>query len=301
MEKAWTAPVAQDQAAEEAKRRRRIAYRIRRAFAYIFLTALAIGFAVPFLWLISTSLKPPPQIFKLPPQWIPNPFVWQNYYKAVTAIPFFLYLKNTLYIALFNVIASVISCSMVAYGFSIVKWPGRDTLFMVVIATLMIPYVVLLIPTFIIFKNLGWINTPHPLTVPALFGSAFFIFLLRQFYLSIPEDLTDAARIDGANDLQIYWNIVLRLSRPALMVVALFTFMWNWNDFLGPMLLLHKPEMMTAPLALVAFQGSSRVAPKYSMLFAGSVLSTLPLIILFFLFQRRLIAGIMSGAIKGGG
>lgn len=297
MEKAWTAPVAQDQAAEEAKRRRRIAYRIRRAFAYIFLTALAIGFAVPFLWLISTSLKPPPQIFKLPPQWIPNPFVWQNYYKAVTAIPFFLYLKNTLYIALFNVIASVISCSMVAYGFSIVKWPGRDTLFMVVIATLMIPYVVLLIPTFIIFKNLGWINTPHPLTVPALFGSAFFIFLLRQFYLSIPEDLTDAARIDGANDLQIYWNIVLRLSRPALMVVALFTFMWNWNDFLGPLIYLSEKEQLTLAIGLYGFQG--RAGTQWGPMMAAATIMIAPIIILFFFTQKTFIQGITLTGIKG--
>ena len=218
--------------ASKLKTRHRRRVTIERFFSYVLLIVLALLFSVPFLWLISTSLKPPDQVFKLPPEWIPHPFAWANYLKAVTAIPFFLYLKNTIYIALFNVIASIISCSLVAYGFSIIRWPGRDTVFMVVVATLMIPYAVLIIPTFIIFKNLGWINTPNPLTIPALTGNAFFIFLLRQFFMTIPEDLSDAARIDGAGDLDIYWHIVLRLSRPALAVVALFTFMGNWNDCL---------------------------------------------------------------------
>jgi multiple sugar transport system permease protein len=233
----------------------------------------------------------------LPPQYIPNPFVWSNYQKAVTTIPFFLYLKNTLYIALFNVVASVIACSMVAYGFGIVRWPGRDVLFMIVIATLMIPYVVLLIPTFIIFKYLGWINTPNPLTIPALTGNAFFIFLLRQFYMTIPEDLTDAARIDGASDLQIYWNIVLRLSRPALMVVALFTFMWNWNDFLGPLIYLSDQSQQTLAIGLYGFV--SRAGTQWGPLMAAATIMISPIIVLFFFTQKTFIQGITLTGIKG--
>ncbi len=280
-----------------AKRQKQVLHTLKRVFVYAALTALAIAFSTPFIWLISTSLKLPAQLFKIPPQWIPDPFVWSNYHKAVTTIPFFLYAKNTLYIALFNVIASVISCSMVAYGFSIVRWPGRDALFLVVIATLMIPYVVLLIPTFIIFKNLGWINTPNPLTIPALAGNAFFIFLLRQFYMTIPEDLTDAARIDGANDLQIYWNIALRLARPALMVVALFTFMWNWNDFLGPLIYLSDQSQQTLAIGLYGFIG--RAGTQWGPLMAAATIMIAPIIILFFFTQKTFIQGITLTGIKG--
>jgi multiple sugar transport system permease protein len=169
--------IEQVQPVESTRRRISVTRLLKRGFVYIALIVIAVAFSIPFLWLVSTSLKPPPQIFKLPPEWIPNPIVWSNYLKAVTAIPYFLYAKNTLVIALFNVVASVIACSMVAYGFAIVRWPGRDTLFMIVVATLMIPYVVLLIPTFVIFSKLGWVNTFYPLTIPALTGNAFFIFL----------------------------------------------------------------------------------------------------------------------------
>ncbi len=286
-----------DATQEATRRRHRAIHILKRGVIYLALTLLAIGFSIPFLWLISTSLKPPVQLFKVPPEWIPNPFVWSNYQKAVTTIPFFLYLKNTVYIALFNVVASVIACSMVAYGFGIVRWPGRDVLFMIVIATLMIPYVVLLIPTFIIFKNLGWINTPNPLTIPALTGNAFFIFLLRQFYMTIPEDLTDAARMDGANDLQIYWNIVLRLSRPALMVVALFTFMWNWNDFLGPLIYLSDRSQQTLAIGLYGFM--SRAGTQWGPLMAAATIMITPIIILFFFTQKTFIQGITLTGIKG--
>ncbi|PMP73041.1 MAG: sugar ABC transporter ATP-binding protein, partial [Roseiflexus castenholzii] len=186
----------------------------QRAAAYLVLTLLGIVFTIPFLWLLSTSLKSPAQLFRLPPEWIPDPFAWENYPKALTAIPFFRYLGNTLYIALFNVVASVVSCSLVAYGFARIQWPGRNVLFLALVSTLMIPFPVTLIPTFLIFRDLGWINTPHPLTIPALTGNAFFIFLLRQFYMTIPEELSAAARIDGASEFQIYWRIILPLARP---------------------------------------------------------------------------------------
>jgi multiple sugar transport system permease protein len=283
--------------ARAAKRRHQVNYFFKRVLSYISLSVLAFFFAIPFLWLVSTSLKSPEQIFILPPEWIPNPFAWSNYQKAVTAIPFFLYLKNTMYIALFNVVAVVFSSSLVAYGFSIVRWPGRDVLFMVVVATLMIPYAVLIIPTFIIFKNLGWINSPNPLTIPALTGSAFFIFLLRQFFMSIPEDLSDAARMDGANDWQIYWHIVMRLSRPALSVVALFTFMWNWNDFLGPLIYLGDKSQYTLAIGLYGFQGRS--GTQWGPLMAAATIMITPIIALFFFTQKTFIQGITLTGIKG--
>lgn len=297
MNTANTIDTSLEMAALRQKTRMRWVRGARRAGAYLLVILLSLLFSIPFLWLLSTSLKPPAQIFKLPPEFIPDPFVWSNYQKAVTAIPFFLYLKNTMYIALFNVIASILSCSLVAYGFSIVRWPGRDVVFMVVVATLMIPYAVLIIPTFVIFKTLGWINTPNPLTIPALTGSAFFIFLLRQFFMSIPEDLSDAARIDGANDLQIYWHIVMRLSRPALAVVGLFTFMWNWNDFLGPLIYLSDKETMTLAIGLYGFQGRS--GTQWGPLMAAATLMVAPIITLFFVAQKTFIQGITLTGIKG--
>jgi multiple sugar transport system permease protein len=283
--------------ATRPRRRRRAARRLQRIAAYAALTALSLVFAVPFLWLLSTSLKPPAQLFRLPPEWIPDPFTWSNYPRALTQIPFALYLKNTLYIALFNVVASVIACSLVAYGFARIQWPGRNFLFLVLVSTLMIPFPVTLIPTFLIFRDLGWINTPHPLTIPALTGNAFFIFLLRQFYLTIPDELSAAARIDGANELQIYWRIILPLARPALAVVALFTFMANWNDFLGPLIYLSDRDQYTLAIGLYGFL--SRVRTDWGPLMAAATIMVAPIVVLFFLTQRTFIQGITLTGIKG--
>ncbi|MGC9040302.1 MAG: carbohydrate ABC transporter permease [Roseiflexus sp.] len=269
----------------------------QRAAAYLVLTLLGIVFTIPFLWLLSTSLKSPAQLFRLPPEWIPDPFAWENYPKALTAIPFFRYLGNTLYIALFNVVASVVSCSLVAYGFARIQWPGRNVLFLALVSTLMIPFPVTLIPTFLIFRDLGWINTPHPLTIPALTGNAFFIFLLRQFYMTIPEELSAAARIDGASEFQIYWRIILPLARPALAVVALFTFMWNWNDFLGPLVYLSNHDQYTLAIGLYGFL--SRSGSAWGPLMAAATMMIIPIIVLFFLTQRTFIQGITLTGIKG--
>jgi multiple sugar transport system permease protein len=270
---------------------------LQRLLAYGVLTVLALMFSIPFAWLITTSLKPPAQLFKLPIEWIPNPFTWGNYPRALTMIPFFLYLRNTLYITLFNVVASVISCSLVAYGFARIRWPGRDALFIVLISTLMIPFPVTLIPTFLIFRDLGWINTPHPLTWPAFCGNAFFIFLLRQFYLTIPEELSSAARIDGASEFQIYWLVILPLARPALAVVALFTFLGNWNDFLGPLVYLSDRDQYTLAIGLYGFL--SRSGTAFGPLMAAASMIVAPIVVLFFLTQRTFIQGITLTGIKG--
>jgi multiple sugar transport system permease protein len=291
-----TAATPQHQAARQSLSGQRRARTIQRLVAYAALTLLAIVFSIPFAWLLTTSLKPPAQLFKLPLEWIPNPFTWDNYPRALTMIPFFVYLKNTLYIALFNVVASVLSCSLVAYGFSRIQWPGRDSFFVVLIATLMIPYPVTLIPTFLIFRDLGWINTPHPLTWPAFTGNAFFIFLMRQFYMTIPQELSAAAKIDGASEFQIYRLIILPLARPALAVVALFTFLANWNDFLGPLVYLSDREQYTLAIGMYGFL--SRSGTAFGPLMAAATMIVLPIIVLFFFTQRTFIQGITLTGIK---
>ncbi len=261
------------------------------------LTVLALLFAVPFLWLVSTSLKPAQQIFVLPPQWVPDPFTWSNYPKALTFIPFFRYMGNTFYVALFNVAALTISSSFVAYGFSRIQWPGRNIVFSIVIATLMIPYAVTLIPTFLIFRRLDWVGTYNPLTIPALFGDAFSIFLLRQFYLTIPHELSEAARIDGASEYGIYGRIILPLAIPALATVALFTFMFNWNDLLGPLIYLSDKNNYTLALGMNGF--FSRAGTEWALLMAASTVMILPIILLFFFAQRTFIQGVALSGIKG--
>lgn len=268
----------------------------RRIIGHLLLATLGFVFTLPFLWLLSTSLKPPEQLFRLPPEWIPNPFMWSNYAKATTFIPFFQYFGNTLYITIFNVIAILISCSLVAYGFARINWPGRDALFMVLISTLMIPGAVTLIPTFIIFRNLGWVGTPNPLTWPAFTGNAFYIFLLRQFFLTIPRELSAAAKIDGASEFQTYWRIILPLSTAALAAVALFTFMANWNDFLGPLIYLSDKSQFTLAIGLYGFL--SRVRTEWGLLMAASTIMISPVIVLFFFTQRTFIQGITMTGIK---
>ncbi len=279
------------------RRRRRIRYALRQGGSHAVLLIMSVAFALPFFWLLSSSLKPESQLFHLPPEWIPHPFVWGNYPKALTYIPYATYFKNTLYICAFNLVAAILSASFVAYGFSRIRWPGRDVLFIILIATMMIPYPVTMIPTYIIFRWLHWINTFNPLTWPALTGSAFFIFLMRQFYMTIPIELSEAAKIDGSSELGIYARIMLPLSKPALATVGLFSFMWNWNDFLGPLIYLDKKDKYTIALGLYGFL--SRQGSKWALLMAASTVTIAPVIIVFFFAQRTFIQGITLTGIKG--
>jgi len=269
----------------------------QRIAVYVLITALAALFTVPFVWLVSTSLKSPAQVFVVPPQWIPNPFVWDNYPRSTTFIPFWQYFRNTLYVTVFNVIGSVASCSVVAYGFSRIQWRGRNTLFVVLIATLMIPYPVTLIPTFLIFRDLGLVNTLNALVVPSFFGNAFFIFLLRQFYMTIPQELSQAAKIDGASEFQIFWQVILPLTRPALAVVALFAFLSNWNDFLGPLIYLSDKENYTLAIGLYGFFGRSKT--EWGLLMSAATIMVAPIVLLYFFTQRTFIEGITLTGIKG--
>jgi ABC-type glycerol-3-phosphate transport system permease component len=258
---------------------------------------VAILFLVPFLWMISSSLKPNYQIFEVPPRWLPDPPRWENYAEALTTLPFDRYVVNTAVITMFTIAGHLLSCTLIAYAFARLRAPGRDFLFLVVLATMMLPYPVTMVPLYVLFKQLGWINSFLPLTVPAFLGSAFYIFLLRQFFLTIPPDFEDAAVIDGANTLQILWRVILPLSTPALATVAIFTFQATWNDFLAPLIYLQKPELYTVTLGLQFFR--STFTTNWAYLMAASLVTSLPVIAIFFLAQRYFIEGITLSGIKG--
>lgn len=269
---------------------------VRTALSHLALIAAGLFFILPFYWLVTTALKTDQQIFQMPPVWIPSPAVWENYPKALNYIPFALYTFNTLQIAVLSVVGTVLSCSLVAYSLAKVAWRGRNWIFYSLLATMILPGQVTMIPTFTIFKTLGWIGTPLPLIVPAFFGSAFNIFLLRQFFLTIPAELSDAARLDGCSDWTIYWRIVLPLSKPALATVGLFTFIGSWNDFLGPLLYLNDERTYTLSMGLQRFV--SQHGAEWAMLMAASTIMTIPIIVLFFFAQRTFIQGISTTGLK---
>lgn len=258
---------------------------------------VALLFLIPFLWMISSSLKPNYQIFEVPPRWIPDPPRWENYREALTMLPFDRYIANTAIITVLTIVGHLLSCTLIAYAFARLRAPGRDFLFLVVLATMMLPYPVTMVPLYVLFKQLGWINTFLPLTAPAFLGSAFYIFLLRQFFLSIPADFEDAALMDGANTLQILWRVILPLSTPALATVAIFTFQATWNDFLAPLIYLQKPELYTVTLGLQFFR--STFTTNWAYLMAASLVTSLPVIAVFFFAQRYFIEGITLSGIKG--
>lgn len=273
-----------------------------RATLYLALNALGLLFLLPFLWMLSSALKDDAQTYHVPPIWVPNPARFQNFPEALTAHPFGLYAMNTLKIAIPSTIGTVISCALVAYGFSRFRWRLRDPLFYLCLATMMIPYQVVMIPLFITFKKLGWINTFNPLVVPAFFGSPYFIFLLRQFFLTIPQDLSDAAKIDGCNELRTMWSVILPLARPALAVVALFTVMWAWNDYLGPLIYINDPKRFPIALGLQNMRATITQVKKSLMwpyLMAASTATITPILVLFFFTQRTFIEGIAVTGIKG--
>lgn len=271
--------------------------RWRRWLILALLWGVALLFLIPLLWMLSSSLKPTYQIFETPPRWIPNPPRWENYSEALTTLPFALYLRNTAVITLLTIVGHLLSCTLIAYAFARLRAPGRDALFVVMLATMMLPYPVTMTPLYVIFNRLGWINTILPLTVPAFFGSAFYIFLMRQFFMTIPRDFEDAARIDGANTLQIIGRIMAPMAMPALATVALFTFQATWNDFLAPLIYLQRPELYTVTLGLQFFR--STYTTNWAYLMAASLVTTLPVIVVFFAAQRYFIEGITLTGVKG--
>jgi ABC-type glycerol-3-phosphate transport system permease component len=283
----------------QARHRQRFVRRIIASFSnHTVLSAIGVLFIVPFFWLIITSLKPLDQVFTDPPKWIPEPVLWQNYVEALTspAFPFLRLLRNTLFYSVLSTLGVVLSCSLIAYGFARLDFWGRDVLFGITLSTMMLPGIVTLIPTYILFRWLGWVGTYAPLIVPYFFGSAFNIFLLRQFFMTIPWELTDAARVDGANELRIFWQVMLPLIKPAVLVVAVFHFMYTWNDFMGPLIYLNNAAEYPLVLGLYAFQTQHGV--KWNLMMAASLSVTLPILVLFFVAQRYFIEGITLTGLK---
>jgi ABC-type glycerol-3-phosphate transport system permease component len=270
----------------------------QRAAVFLVIAAGAVLFMLPFAWMISTSLKPFEHIFITPPQWIPNPIRWQNYLEATASFPFWRYAFNSTTVAVLATAGKLISGSLVAYAFARLRWPGRDKWFLVLLSTLMLPSMVTLVPTFLLFKQIGWLNSYYPLVVPYFFGATpFTVFFLRQFFLTIPQELSQAARIDGASELRICWQIIVPLSKPALAAIAVLSFVHEWNELVLPLIYLNEPSKLTLPIALLSFR--SEFGTYYHLLMAASILALIPVLVLFFLSQRFFVEGLTLTGMKG--
>ena len=272
--------------------------RIGLGISYVLCIAISLVMLVPFVWLVRSSLMTLDQIFVFPPEWIPNPWTWSNYPDAMNTVDFKRYFFNTIVISVLVVAGATITSTMAAYGFARLRWKGRDLVFGIMLSTLMLPYAVTLIPSFIIWSKLGLVNTIVPLTLPAWFGGGMFsIFLLRQFFRTIPRDLDEAAMLDGASPPRILWDVVIPLSRPALITVAIFTFLGTWNDFLNPLIYLTDERTYTLALGLLSFKGLYN--SEWGLMMAASTVVLLPTVVLFFIAQRYFIQGIAVTGIKG--
>jgi multiple sugar transport system permease protein len=285
--------------ARRERRARRTAKRLAGTVAvYAALGALGLTMALPFLWTVVTALKVPGTSFEYPPEWIPDPATLRNFPRVFDLIPFWTYLRNSLFVTSVAMIGELLSASLVAYGFARFRFPGRGLLFVVVLATMMIPYPVTIVPSFILFRELGWVNTYLPLTVPAFLGPAFSIFLLRQFFMTISRDLDDAAKLDGASELRIFWEIVLPLSQPALATVAVFSFVANWNDFLNPLIYLSESDEYTMALGINFLRAARSEPTDPAIQMAGTLLYLLPCVVLLFAAQRYFVQGIVTTGMK---
>ncbi|MBI1296282.1 ABC transporter permease subunit [bacterium] len=251
---------------------------------------------IPLAWTLSTSLKTPGEVYIFPPTWIPTQIMWSNYAKAVTAIPFWDYLWNTSLITFLSIVGKVISITLVAFSFSRLRWWGRDFVFLIMLSTMMLPPHITLIPQFILFKWLGWIDTFLPLIVPTFFGGPWLTFLVRQYLMTLPRELDDAARIDGCSSFGVYWRIIMPLAKPAILIVVIFVFNGTWNEFLLPLIFLQSADNFTLALGLRMFQGEA--STSWNLLMAASLLTMLPVIILFFVSQRYFMQGIVFTGVK---
>jgi len=267
-------------------------------FTYLILILVSIILLLPLVWMVSISLKPMSEIAKFPPDLLPIDVQWNNYSEMMNSFPFFKYAGNTLFITVFVVAGNIISNSFIAYGFAKIDFPGKSILFAMVLSTMMIPGFVTMIPQYILFSRIGWVGTYLPLIVPAFFGNAFNIFLMRQFYLSIDDELIEAAQIDGANHLYIWSRLMVPLTKPALITIAITSFNGAWNDFLGPLLYIQKEDRYTLQIGLQVFQNQSTTQWNYLM--AGATLVLLPTVLLFLVAQKYFIEGMdLSGGMKG--
>jgi multiple sugar transport system permease protein len=295
---AETRAVALDKAAATT----RAGVRTQRRTLHTVLHAIFIGgcllYLLPFAWMLSTSLKLDGREIAMPPQWIPNPIVWENYYRALTALPMLWFLRNTLIITITSTVLGLLTASLAGYAFARLRFPGRNVLFSLCLATLMLPGIVTLIPEFLLFRYIGWINTFLPLIVPwSLGGHALGIFLFRQYAMTIPQDYDEAARVDGANAFRIWWSIILPLSRPVLATIAILAFIHHWNDFLRPLVFLQDKDLRTLAIGLRLFRSEYLV--QWNLLMAASALMLAPILILFFAAQRYFVQGIVMTGLKG--
>jgi len=271
---------------------------VRRTLLYGLLIALSLIFTLPLLWMVTTSLKEQGQVFQIPPQWVPNPVRWDNYPEATHRAPLWTWLNNTAMITVLATAGSVLSASMVGFGFARLRFPGRGILFVLLLSTMMLPPIVTLVPKFIMFRNFGWTDTFYPLVVPAFFAThAFNVFLIRQYYLTIPLDLDEAARIDGASNWRVWWDIMIPLSTPVLVAIAIFSFVQHWNDFLEPLIFLHSEPVKTLSLGLRAFINPNDASWHITM--AASMWLIVPMIAIFFIGQRHFIQGAAMSGITG--
>lgn len=269
---------------------------LEKVLVRVFLILMSLIFLLPFYWMVVTALKSNTELALTPPTVIPQNWAWDNFVKAFETIPFATYFLNSVLITALSVIGAVLSNLIVAYGFACIEWPGRDLVFYLVLATIFIPFPLAIIPQFDMFARLHWINTYLPLVVPSFFGSAFYTFLLRQFLLQVPRDLLDAARIDGASEWRIMWQIVTPVARPAIAAVAIFATISAWNDFMGPLIYLQDDTLQTLSVGLQAFRSTHDI--QFNLLMAASIMVILPLVILFFAFQRFFIHGITLGSMR---
>jgi ABC-type glycerol-3-phosphate transport system permease component len=266
---------------------------------YVIAFGLAIVFLIPFVWMLSTSVKPSSEVFIFPPKWIPSQFQFQNYVRAlIVDLPFVQYFINTIEVTLLSLIGDVLTCSLVAFGFARLRFPGRDVLFLILLSTLMVPYHVTMIPRYLMFRDFHWLDTYYPLIVPSYLAvSAFFVFLLRQFFLGIPLQLDRAARMDGCGTFDIYWRIVMPLARPAIVTVAVFSFIGTWNDFLTPLIYITSDRKFLVALGLRHFVALR--TGVWNELMAASIAVMIPCLVIFFVAQRAFIQGTVISGVKG--
>ena len=270
----------------------------KKIVSYLLMTAIGLVLITPLLWMVFTSLKPMEEIVRYPPTFFPEKIVWQNYLDTITAFPFWRYARNTLLITVLVVFGNVLSNSFIAYGFAKLYFPGKKLMFALVLSTMMIPGFVTMIPQYVLFSKIGWVGTYLPLIVPSFFGNAFNIFLMRQFYLSINDELIEAAEIDGANHFYIWSRLMLPLTKPALITIAINSFNAAWNDFLGPLLYIQDQEKYTLQIGLQVFQ--NQATTQWNYLMAGATLVLIPTILMFFFAQRYFIEGMdLTGGSKG--
>ncbi len=290
---------SQRQAPIARRREYNIGNILHRVVVYALLISLSLLFLFPFFWMILSALKPEHQIYRWPPQWFPDPIQWSNFADVFSNpyLPFGTFIRNTVILEIGMITGRLLSCTLVAYGFARLEAPGRDLIFGILLATLMLPGAVLLIPRFILFSQLGWVNTFNPLIIPAWFGEAYAIFLMRQFFRTIPKELEESAIVDGANRLQVIFHLIVPLSIPVLTVIGILSFKDIWNDFMGPLLYLNEVSKYTVAVGLAYLNG--QFDTQMNLLMAASVTLMMPTLILFFVAQRAFVEGITMTGLKG--